>query len=200
MSNQAEPQGCLTAILKLFGVNPGRADASSLLPYGLRDDFLSPAELSFCHVLQQVAGAKAVVCPKVNLADLFFVKRPNKNRSARHKIDRKHVDFVLCEPATMKPLCAVEPDDSSHTKPARIERDRFVDQVFDIAGLPLIRVPAARSYSVTEPGELLRPLPGPSGDRAQPLEPPEGAPTCPRCTEQMVLRTASKGKLKGQKF
>ena len=43
-------------------------------------------------------GEARVVCAKVNLADLFFEPRPHENRAAVNRIDRKHVDFVLCDP------------------------------------------------------------------------------------------------------
>ncbi|MCB9922572.1 MAG: DUF2726 domain-containing protein [Planctomycetaceae bacterium] len=132
-----EPKGCLAAILSLFGINLGGGSApTSALPYRLRDDFLSPAEHSFYRVLVSAVANKAVVCPKVNLNDVFFVARPNENQSYRNKIDRKHVDFLLCHPTTMKPLAGVELDDSSHQRKDRRERDEFVDQVFAAAGLP----------------------------------------------------------------
>jgi hypothetical protein len=47
----------------------------------------------------------------------------------------------------MKPRCGVELDDSSHARPDRQERDVFVDEVFEVAGLPLLRVPAKSAYS-----------------------------------------------------
>jgi len=43
MSN-AEPQGCLTAILRLIGVSLGHSEATRELTYRQRDDFLSAAE------------------------------------------------------------------------------------------------------------------------------------------------------------
>jgi hypothetical protein len=42
-----EPQGCLFAILRLFGIRLGGNVAAQELPYRMRDDFLSAAELSF---------------------------------------------------------------------------------------------------------------------------------------------------------
>ncbi|WP_207669235.1 hypothetical protein [Fonticella tunisiensis] len=43
--------GCLGVILKLLGVNLKKGNVEEAkLPYGLRDDFLSPAELSFYKV------------------------------------------------------------------------------------------------------------------------------------------------------
>lgn len=52
-----ENQGCLAAIVKLFGINIGPADAIAAdkqLPYRLRDNLLSAAELSFFHVMKDV--------------------------------------------------------------------------------------------------------------------------------------------------
>jgi hypothetical protein len=97
-----EPIGCLGTILRLLGIDlRGRSPAEDQeLPYRLRDDFLSAAELSFFRVLAGVVQGKAVICPKVRLADLFFVARPHENQSFRNKIDRKHVDFLLCNPVT----------------------------------------------------------------------------------------------------
>ena len=114
-----EPQGCLAAILALFGIHLGPARAVDL-PYRQRDDFLSPAEFSFYRVLCTVVGNQGVVCPKVNLADIFYVARPNENQAYRNKIDRKHVDFLICDPGTMKPRVGIELDDASHgRRPAR---------------------------------------------------------------------------------
>ena len=143
-----EPQGCLTAILSLFGIRLARRQTE--LPYRLRDDFLSAVEYSFYRVLLSVLGDIAVVCPKVNLADIFYVARPNENQGWRNKIDRKHVDFLLCEPILMKPLLGIELDDVSHQRPSRIDRDEFVDEVFETAHLALIRFPARRSYNPSE--------------------------------------------------
>ena len=52
MTTDAKP-GCLFSILRIFGLRTDAvADAPpESLPYRVRDDFLSPAELSFYHVL-----------------------------------------------------------------------------------------------------------------------------------------------------
>ena len=85
----------------------------SIFPYRIRDDFLSPAERSFYQVLRTAVGTRLLICPKVSLADLFFVKSsdPREFRVYTNKIDRKHVDFVLCNPETLEPLAGIELDD-----------------------------------------------------------------------------------------
>lgn len=202
----SERMGCLGQFLKLIGIK-FNAGHSPDLPNGLRDNFLTAAELSFYRVLESVLGDEFTICSKVNLADLFFVKRPNENIAYRNKIDRKHVDFVLCDSKTMKPLCGIELDDSSHLRQDRIERDDFVNRVFQTAGLPLVRIHAARSYTpanvksqieshlrtennvpqVRKQNDLLK---------AEKTE----TPLCPKCQESMVRRTAKKGDNKGNKF
>ena len=44
----------------------------------------------------------------------------------------------------------IELDDSSHQESKRQERDKFVNEVFRQAGLPLLRVKARSSYSTGE--------------------------------------------------
>lgn len=183
------PKGCLAAILALFGIKLGdSATASAELPYRQRDDFLSAAELSFYRVMISALGSRAVVCPKVNLADIFFVVRPNENQSYRNKIDRKHVDFLLCDPVSLKPRCAVELDDSSHARRERQDRDEFVDQVFNVAGLPLVRVPAQAAYSPAALLKLIEPhlLAGTGAVAMASVSPPSANPVCPKCGVPMV--------------
>ena len=199
----AEPQGCLTALLSLFGVmpKPGAA-APGPLPYSLRDDFLSPAEFSFYRVLLTVVRTQLTVCPKVNLADVFFVSQSSERQSYHNRIDRKHVDFLLCDPKSMRPRCGVELDDASHGKTSRQERDRFVDEVFQAAGLPLLRVTAQSAYN---PAALLDVLKlRLSGSKAAvppvPPGPNQSSIMCPKCGVPMVQRVAKKGDRAGLSF
>lgn len=202
-----EPQGCLAFLLSFLGIKLGDGARSSgeELPYRRRDDFLSPAELSFYRVLAQVVSDRGVICPKVNLADIFFVVNPNEHRGARSKISQKHVDFLVCDPATMKPLFGVELDDSSHARADRQQRDALVNAVFEAAALPLVRVPARASYNLRELSQQLEahwahvvpttPPPPPVS-----LNPRTSTPTCPKCGVPMLQRIAKRGTEAGQMF
>ena len=198
--NKQEPQGCLTAILSFFGIRLGGTTAAPDLPYRLRDDFLSAAELSFYRILKLAVKDRVTILAKVNLADIFFVARPKENQAYRNKIDRKHVDFLGCDPTTMKPLFGVELDDKSHSR--SVERDDFVNQVFQVAGLPLIRIPAKAAY---EPNELAAQLAAylggqPGSAVAMPVAVTGQSPLCPKCGIPMVNRTAAKGQNAGKQF
>lgn len=195
-----KPQGCLAAILSLIGIRLTDPTASEQLPYRQRDDFLSASELSFYRVLAMGLNGSFIICPKVNLADIFFVARHHQNQSYRNKIDRKHVDFLLCDPSTMKPIVGVELDDASHSRPDRQDRDRFVDQVFEVAGLPLLHVPAASGYNPQQLAQLVHDaVAGRSAPEVMIVH-QEGTPICPKCKMEMVLRTAKKGGQQRGKF
>ena len=233
-SSQQKP-GCLASLLGLIGIKlsgpkPAELSTESLpadpdpLPYRLRDDFLSPAEKSFYQVIKGMVGNYFTICPKVSLADLFFVTRPNENKSAYNRINRKHVDFVICEPKTMVPLFALELDDSSHERADRVERDAFVDSVFEVAQLPLLHVPAQLNYNTSELGMLFKdalqkknaasnaaPQAAPpqsaavsrsehSPDTSTPVTAEPQAPFCPKCGTPMILRMAKNGAQTGRKF
>jgi NAD-dependent SIR2 family protein deacetylase len=179
-------------------------------PYKLRDDFLSPAEYSFYMVLQQSVSDWALICPKVNLRDLFYAKVSDarEHRIFTNKIDRKHVDFVLCDPKTMKPLVAVELDDKTHNQKKRQKRDQFVDGVFQAAEIPLARITARRTYNTNELNITLRQQACLEDQTEVPTQPTinrleaksSETPNCPKCNNEMVLRTAKSEKNKGNQF
>lgn len=174
------------------------------LPYHQRENFLSPAELSFYKVLQETVKHKAILTVKVNLSDIIKVKSKDNSvfRTYTNKIDRKHVDYLLCDPVTMCPLVALELDDKSHQRKDRQERDKFVNEVFSTAGLPLLHIPAQRAYNTTELAKALAPY------MAEPQNTPvkitsntdPKEPQCPQCGKEMVLRLAKKGKRAGKQF
>jgi hypothetical protein len=187
-----------------------KEDKESKLPYKLRDDFLSPAELNFYRVLQTITADWAIVFTKVGLGDLFYPQTGDygQNISYRNKIDRKHVDFLLCDPGSVRPKLGIELDDSSHQRADRKERDLFVDAVFKVAGLPLARIPVRQSYPTEQLKMMLQEKAGigvgltlESKVAADPI--PEIAPPtvmCPLCGSEMILRTAKSGPNKGNQF
>ena len=140
-----QKSGCLGSLIARLFSSPSTEPEQSF-PYAKRDHFLSPAELSFYHVLKTVLDEQQTLLTKVNLGDIFYVQQPHKNRRARNRIDRKHVDFLICDAKTMEPLLGIELDDSSHQKKKQQEKDALKDAVFAAAELPLLRIKAARSY------------------------------------------------------
>lgn len=105
MGERSEARGCLGFLLHFIGIRPNDRSSSQedQFPYRLRDDFLSPAELSFFRVLEKAVDTRFAIAVKVRIADLLFVPNQESSQGFRNKIDRKHVDFVLCDRSTMKP-------------------------------------------------------------------------------------------------
>lgn len=128
----------------------GGAQAS---PFVRIDNLFSPAERSFYGVLMQVIANRYVVLGKIRLADVVKPRpglTPSERTSALNKISGKHVDFALCDPATLAIVGVIELDDKSHQAERRKERDAFVDNALRAAGVPILHVPAQKSYSTTE--------------------------------------------------
>lgn len=182
----------------------------TVLPFKLRDDFLSNAEISFCQVLRAVVAERALVCPKVNLGDLFFVATGDhrKNRALTNRVDRKHVDFLLCEPKTMRPVVGIELDDKSHDRLDRQVRDQLVEKVFNAAGLPLVRFAVKSGYSPSDvEAQIGTYFAERSVTSTSPIKPTEAttasaesSPSCPKCGSKMILRTAKSGANAGGRF
>lgn len=196
----------VSRIVNLLSGGGGSRTRLNEYPYFLRDDFLSPAEQSFYLVLKHLVSDQAIICTKVSLGDLFFVKSNDRSkfRTLTNKIDSKHVDFLLCDPKTVRPLVGIELDDKSHQRSARKVRDEFVEMVYKAAKLPLLRIPTQRSYSTSELTSLLSPLISLNSIEppSQPVFPEKEnpAPLCPICGREMVLRTAKKGSNLGEQF
>lgn len=110
--------------------------------YSKRYYFFTKNELYFYRALLPIATQmNLTVFAKPRLADIIEPKKGAGNRDACFtRIKSKHIDFLLCEQLQIKPVLAIELDDSSHDVPKRIERDKFVDHAMKSAGLPILHV------------------------------------------------------------
>ena len=142
----SQKSGCLGFLQKLFGSLEG-GGAGGRWPYAKKQYLLSRAEFSFYRVLRQVCGDRYVICPKVRVGDLVYVEKGTEKRMGWvNKINRSHIDFVLCDPQTMQPIAAVELDDASHNSEKAQQRDADKNRICQTAGLVLFRFRAKRSY------------------------------------------------------
>ena len=194
-------------------------------PYEKQKMLLTPAERSFFGVLEQVVGESHRIFVKVRLGDLFKIRSGlgnSERTTAFNKISAKHVDFVICSKENVDVLAAIELDDKSHNLKKRQERDRFVDKVFEAAGVSLGHITAQKSYSVQEVSAIVSSLLDihsdaekkdeadfSMGDEVPACEDEAGfsfegesnsVPYCPSCGNTMIKRQARKGKHSGQWF
>ncbi|HAV78523.1 MAG TPA: topoisomerase [Anaerolineae bacterium] len=171
------------------------------LPYRLREQFMTSPELSLLRVLQRMVKTHYVICPKVALNDIFYIARPNENVHFFNKIFRKHVDFLLCEPDTLKPAFGIElvkPIARNETR----EADQFMEDLFLSAGLPLVHVPSDERYDENDLAELFKisiVKVKDSGSLRAPSK-TDSVPMCPVCGRMMVLRIHRNGSEKGTKY
>lgn len=129
------------------------------LPYFARERLVTKTELRFFRSLRKAVQSEWEIFAMVRIADLLRVEKNAKNKRAWiNKILAKHIDFVICDRNSLKPLLCIELDDSSHERPDRVERDKFVNEAFESAELPLIRVPVSDEYSPSELRSVIREL------------------------------------------
>jgi hypothetical protein len=171
------------------------------LPYRLREHFLSTPERALLRVLQKMMGERYFICPKVALNDIFYVARPNENVHFFNKFFRKHVDFLLCEPDTLKPAIGVELVKPIAKAEAR-EADRFMTDLFLSARLPLVHVQSSEQYLEKDLTALLE-LAMIKVKETGPLRATaktDSVPMCPVCSKMMVLRVHRDGRHAGRQY
>src|SRR5437667_12010546 len=126
-----------------------------VFPYSRRNYFFSAAERSFYEILRRLTPEHTVFA-KVRLADVVYVKGTISRQEHLNRIDRKHLDFVVCD-KNLAPVVAIELDDAYYDHTNRSSRDEFVEQVLAAAALPIIRMPAPRPYVMDQIQKFLSP-------------------------------------------
>lgn len=171
------------------------------LPYRLREPFLSTTDLALFHALKQMMGSRYLICPKVALNDIFYIVRPNENVHFFNKFFRKHVDFLLCDPKTIAPAFGVEIVRPIAKNEAR-ESDKFIEELFIDAGLPLVHVPSSETYNPSDIISLFQlavtKVGGTASLRIDSAS--DSVPQCPICGRMMVLRIHRNGENSGKKY
>jgi hypothetical protein len=168
------------------------------LPYRLREPFLSKTELALFRTLNHMMGERYIICPKVALSDLFLIVRPNENVHFFNKIFRKHVDFLLCDPKTFKPSFGVEMVKPIVKEVVR-DADKFMEELFIDAGIPLVHIPSKEVYEPVDVIALFQ-VAVTKVDKTNPIALHDGVPNCPVCGKMMVLRINRNGKSSEKKY
>lgn len=118
-------------------------EKSVTIPYK-RKNLLTKNEWSFYKQLKPIADKIGVsVLAKVRVADLVEMESglsKSEWQTAFNRINKKHIDFMLCKPENLYPLLLIELDDSSHQTEKVKERDNFIEKVYEKTGYKLLRV------------------------------------------------------------
>ena len=172
-----------------------------LLPYRLREHFLTTPEVTLYRALKEMAGERYVIYAKVALNDIFFIVRPNENVHYFNKLFRKHVDFLLCHPQSLRPQIGVElvrPIPNGGTR----STDQFMEDLFLTAGLPLVQIPSNDHYEISEIVSLFQSSLAKVKQMERRLADVslDSIPMCPVCGKMMVLRTHRNGSPEGDLY
>jgi hypothetical protein len=143
-SELVTPNSSLVAPVTLPPTRPPQMDlhTDETARYSRKASLLTQPEGRLYRSLLLAVESEYQVMSKVRLWDFIWLENDPPERG-KHlgRLSSRHVDFLLCEPLTLKPLLAIELDDYSHKKPEAIAADRYKDELFVAAGLPLLRLP-----------------------------------------------------------
>jgi len=106
----------------------------------------TPAEWRFYRALDRAVGERFDIMLQVRVAAVLRPVSPELWERDGRRVSQKAFDFVLVSKASSRVQCAIELDDRTHAKAERRRRDRFLNRACKRAGLPLLRVRAARDY------------------------------------------------------
>ena len=107
---------------------------------------LTKNELKFYRILKQITDklGYTLFC-QVSLYEIV----KNKNFKDFNKIKSKSIDFVITQ-ENCKILLCIELDDNSHQKTKRIERDNFINKLFEDLEIKYLRIPVQNFYNMEE--------------------------------------------------
>jgi len=129
----------------LFG-GKNRSEATPGMGFRIRDDFLLPEQLTFFKVLLSAVGDTYLICPQVNLADVFIINDENRNRLQGGGIGDRKIDFMLRDLHSLLPLAGLELSGYRDQNTKSREHEYLLDDIFEAAKLPLIRIFITNSY------------------------------------------------------
>jgi very-short-patch-repair endonuclease len=119
--------------------------------YNRKQFFLTRAEHECYDTLVAAVGNEYHIFAQVHLPTLLDNKVVGQDwRAALAHINRKSVDFVLCDKAYLSPKLAIELDDKTHEQPDRQERDKEVERILSDAGVPLLRLENHGAFNVAD--------------------------------------------------
>ena len=109
--------------------------------YVKKECIMTAFELKFYQILQECISG-CVIIPQAHFSMFLEHRIKGQNwKAAFSRINGKSVDFLICN-NEMKPLFAVELDDSTHNRLERQKRDIFVNSIMNNANIPLLRFKA----------------------------------------------------------
>jgi hypothetical protein len=186
-------------------------------PYVRETNLLTAYEQALHSALIRILDDQYSVFVKVGLANILSTDSELPDRalgSARERIERQVVDFVICERDGTGILGVIQLDPYTHQPDGRRRHDTFIDMALKAAGVPVVGMPIKEKYAEQELRiEITRsmvlnwgthsPKDKQLDDGAEP-ETSASAPgrpspgECPDCGSPLQVRKARKGKFAGK--
>lgn len=117
-------------------------------PYFRKKTLLNEKEQVLFHRLVE-AMPNCYVMAQVRLADIVGVKKGNGWQTWFNKINRKSVDFVICD-KSFAVLACIELDGKTHEQEDRQKADESKDEALQAAGIPIVRIMTSKLASTDE--------------------------------------------------
>ena len=107
-------------------------------------------ELNFYNILLEIAKEMDLILfSQVSLYNIVETRKDLDNSTRQsyfNKIAAKTIDFVLVDKNSCRIKLCIELDDSTHNKQKRIERDKFINELFESLEINLLRYPVYNVY------------------------------------------------------
>jgi len=144
------------AIKWLSSITEHARPVESSTCFQVRPELLTPQEREAYHVLVAAGQGRVVVFPKVHLVDFLSLRDGPRQINDAIRMDRKRVDFLLCDCVTMQPKAVVELYSHGGRKAsARPLQDPFIARALHSSGLVSFLMEAGSSIPVEELRERL---------------------------------------------
>lgn|GEM_PF-6760249 len=186
-------------------------------PYIREPNLLTAYEQSLLSALMRVLDERYLVFAKVGLANILSTDPELPDRalgSARERIERENVDFVICEKDGCGILGVIQLDPYTHQPDGRRRHETFIDMALKAAGVPVVGMPIKEKYSEQELRiEITRSMvldwgsqPSMAGRKNRVAESQASGPKsdlsslgdCPDCGAPLQVRQARQGKFAGK--
>jgi hypothetical protein len=118
--------------------------------FGHRPSILSAEETAAYRALVAAGENRLAVFPKMHLVDFLYVHDGVQRIEDAVRMDRKRVDFLLCDAETMRPLAVVDLFSLEAKGSHRQNEDPFVVRALADCGLSCFRIEARTSYPIDD--------------------------------------------------
>lgn len=125
--------------------------------YEKKEYFLTRTEKDLYSKLSEILGGECEIFPQAHLSSFLNHEVKGQNwKGALAHIQRKSVDFLICDKRYLSPKLAIEFDDPSHDRKDRIKRDEVVEGIFKNANMPLLRIRYDSDKDIDEIAQTIR--------------------------------------------